>query len=89
MELQLINQIYWVILRSQVPEVPVDGIASATFKYIPPYAGRATFAAKFFSKQLNDCDGFIAFEVMPRPSDVYLNGHSLPREYIVRTNIVP
>lgn len=69
--------------------MPVDGTASATFKYIPPYSGRATFAAKFFSKQLNDVDGFISFEVAPRPNDIYYNGYYRPREYVVRTNVIP
>lgn len=68
--------------------MPVGGIASATFKYTPRFAGRATFAAKFFSKQLSDVDGFIAFEIAPRPSDIYLNGNYRPRDYIVRTNII-
>lgn len=81
--------LFYRFILLQVHEVPVDGIASATFKYLPPYSGRATFAAKFFSKQLNDVDGFIAFEVMPRPSDIYSNGNYHPREYIVRTNVIP
>lgn len=67
----------------------MDGIASATFKYVPPYSGRATLSAKFFSKQLNDVDGFIAFEVEPRPGDVYLNGNYRPRDYIERRNFIP
>lgn len=69
--------------------MPVDGTASATFKYVPPYAGRGTFAAKFFSKELNDVDGFISFEIEPRSSDVYYNGNPRPREYIVRTDVIP
>lgn len=70
--------------------MPVDGTASATFKYRPTYAGRATFAAKFYSKELNDVDGFAAFEVEPRDGDRYLNGsHRRPNEYIVRTNVIP
>lgn len=70
--------------------MPVDGTASATFKYKPPYAGRATFAAKFFSKELNDVDGFVSFEIEPRDEDRYHNGYNRrPNEYIVRTNIIP
>ncbi|XP_031617392.1 annulin isoform X1 [Contarinia nasturtii] len=77
-------------IQLKVSEVPVDGIALASFKYVPPYAGRLTFAAKFVSKQLNDCDGFIAFEAAPRPSDVYANGHHRPRDFVVRrTNVIP
>lgn len=73
----------------QIPEVPVDGTGSATFKYVPPYAGRGTLAAKFFSKELNDVDGFLSFQIEPRPSDVYMNGHTQPRDHIVRTNVIP
>lgn len=83
----VINGIY---LRPQIAEVPVDGTASATFKYRPPYAGPATFTAKFSSKEMNDVDGFTAFEVEPRNEDRYLNGyHRRPNEYIVRTNVIP
>lgn len=87
--IEIVYELKILHFSRQIPEVPVDGIASTTFKYIPPYSGRATFAANFFSKQLNDCDGFISFEVAPRPSDVYLNGNYRPRGYIERRNIIP
>lgn len=73
----------------QIPEVPVDGTGSATFKYVPPYAGRGTLAAKFFSKELNDVDGFLSFQIEPRPGDVYMNGYTRPTDYVVRTNVIP
>lgn len=56
--------------------MPVSGTASATFKYIPPYAGRGTFVAKFFSKELDDVDGYLAFEVLPREEDI-IYGNSI------------
>lgn len=75
----------------QIPEVPVDGIASATFKYVPPYAGKATFAAKFHSKELDDVDGFLAFDVRPRSEDILIsNGlYRSNGEYVIRTNVIP
>lgn len=69
--------------------MPVDGTASATFKYVPPYSGRGSIVAKFFSKELNDVDGFLAFEIEPRPSDIYMHGNNRPRSYIVRTDVIP
>lgn len=75
----------------QIPEVPVAGIASATFPYVPPYAGKATFAAKFFSKELDDVDGFLAFDVRARSEDILINnGHYRANgEYTIRTNVIP
>lgn len=75
----------------QIPEVPVAGIASATFPYVPPYAGKATFAAKFFSKELDDVDGFLSFDVRARSEDILVsNDHYRSNgEYIIRTNVIP
>lgn len=65
------------------------GTASATFKYIPPYAGRGTFVAKFFSKELDDVDGYLAFETLPREEDIIYGSsiHSGNNNTIVRRTL--
>lgn len=76
-------------LELKVPEIPVGGEASATFEFIPPYSGRGTFAAKFTSKELDDVDGFLAFEMQPRPEDILTPNWN--RDYnnvISRTDVV-
>lgn len=40
--------------------------ATATFKLTPKFDGRATIAAKFVSKELEDVDGFLNFMVEPK-----------------------
>ncbi|XP_049802797.1 annulin isoform X1 [Schistocerca nitens] len=40
--------------------------ASVNFKFTPKYDGRATIAAKFTSKELDDVDGFLNFMVEPK-----------------------
>lgn len=75
--------------HSQVADVPISGTTSATFKYVPPYSGRSSFLAKFSSKELDDVDGYLAFEVEPRPEDVLIrNGHHPSSNWDVRTNII-
>ncbi|XP_055683515.1 annulin isoform X2 [Lutzomyia longipalpis] len=75
----------------KIAEVPIDGTAAATFKYTPPYAGRGALAAKFTSKELDDVDGFLAFETQPRPEDVLMSNGSHPRmnEVISRRDVIP
>lgn len=74
---------------SQIPEVPIAGTASATFKFVPPYAGRSTFAARFSSKELDDVDGFLSFEVAPRPEDIiYGTDGRHSNEIIIRRDFV-
>ncbi|XP_037957829.1 annulin isoform X2 [Teleopsis dalmanni] len=63
-------------LRFKIAEIPVSGIAASTFKYVPPYAGRGTLLAKFSSKELDDVDGYIHYEVAPRSEDIISNGAS-------------
>lgn len=70
--------------------MPAGGTASATFKYSAPYAGRATFAARFNCKELDDCDGFLAFEIAPRPEDIIIGTdgrHS--NEIFIRRDVIP
>ncbi|XP_059618771.1 annulin [Phlebotomus argentipes] len=78
-------------LEFKIAEVPVDGTAAATFKYTPPFAGRGAFAAKFTSKELDDVDGFLAFETQPRPEDVIMTNGSHPgmNDIIVRRDVIP
>ncbi|GAB0089081.1 annulin [Sergentomyia squamirostris] len=78
-------------LEFKIAEVPIDGTAAATFKFTPPFAGRGALAAKFTSKDLDDVDGFLAFETRPRPEDVLMtNGsHYGMNDIISRRNIIP
>lgn len=76
-------------LEFKVPEVEVGAAAEATFEFVPPYSGRGTFAAKFTSKELDDVDGFLAFEMQPRPEDILTPNWN--RDYnnvISRTDVV-
>lgn len=45
--------------------VEVGGVASCSFTMVPIVEGRSTIAAKFYSKELEDVDGFINFMVKP------------------------
>lgn len=45
--------------------VAVNGIAECSFSMEPRREGRATIAAKFYSKELEDVEGFINFMVEP------------------------
>ena len=76
-------------MKLQIAEIPVAGTGASTFKYNPPYAGRGTLVAKFNSKELDDVDGFIALEILPRPGDIILNGTTLTNEIIVRSDVIP
>lgn len=76
-------------LEFKIAEVPVDGTAAATFKYIPPFAGRGTLAAKFTSKELDDVDGFLAFEIQPRPEDLINGHHPRMNEVVARRDVIP
>jgi transglutaminase 1 len=57
------------------------------FTFTPPFAGRATLMAKFTSKELDDVDGFLAFEVEPDPDNIIFNevNHGIIR----RTDVIP
>ncbi|XP_015440169.1 PREDICTED: annulin [Dufourea novaeangliae] len=46
--------------------VEVDADAECSFSMVPKFEGRATIAAKFYSKELEDVDGFVNFMVRPR-----------------------
>lgn len=74
-----------VVLK--VPEVSAYGTASATFRYLPRFSGRATFIAKFYSKELDDVDGFLAFEIQPRPEDIIVGTTYHSNGYIRRPSI--
>lgn len=65
----------------------MNGVGTATFTYIPKYSGRATFIAKFYSKELDDVDGFLAFEVDPRPEDMIMTTTYDSDGYIRRASI--
>lgn len=76
-------------LEFKVPEVPVGETAEVSFEFVPPYSGRGTFAAKFTSKELDDVDGFLAFEMQPRPEDILTPNWN--RDYnnvIARTDVL-
>ncbi|XP_012159747.1 annulin isoform X1 [Ceratitis capitata] len=76
-------------LRFKIVEIPVGGTAASTFKYIPPYAGRGTLLAKFNCKELDDVDGYMHYEIEPRPEDIINNGthraHNIIRR---RTDVI-
>lgn len=53
-------------LKLKLPEtVEVGGEARCSFSMVPKMEGRATIAAKFYAKELEDVDGFINFMVKP------------------------
>jgi len=68
----------------QIAEIPVNGVAAATFKYTPPYAGRGTMLAKFTSKELDDVDGYKHYEIEPRPEDLLQPNGSHRSSNIIR-----
>ncbi|XP_055916971.1 annulin isoform X2 [Eupeodes corollae] len=78
-------------LRFKIAEIPVGGTAASTFKFIPPYSGRGTLIGKFNSKELDDVDGYLHFEIEPRPEDIIMNESNVTRtEAIVRrTDVIP
>lgn len=39
---------------------------TVTFSMIPKYEGKMTIAAKFYSSELDDVDGFVDFTVKPK-----------------------
>ncbi|XP_043510721.1 annulin isoform X2 [Frieseomelitta varia] len=53
-------------------QVEVDAYAECSFSMVPKYKGRATIAVKFYSKELEDVDGFINF--MVKPTNAVTNG---------------
>ncbi|XP_053695044.1 annulin [Sabethes cyaneus] len=67
-------------------EVAVDETISNTFSLTPEFVGRATLAVKFTSKDLDDVDGFLAYEIKPRPEDILMNGTE--NEIIARTDVI-
>lgn len=67
----------------------MGGTAASTFKYIPPYAGRGTLLAKFSSKELDDVDGFMHYEIQPRPEDVIMNVNRNSNIIRRRTDVLP
>lgn len=77
-------------LRFKIAEIPVGGTAASTFKFIPPYSGRGTLIAKFNSKELDDVDGYLHFEIEPRPEDIIMNGNGTrTAEVVRRTDVIP
>lgn len=71
-----------------MPDIPVRAMAEGKFEVIPPWSGRHTIVAKFTSKELDDVDGFLAFEAAPQPEDVIVNGNDR-NEVIARTDVIP
>ncbi|XP_065095331.1 annulin-like isoform X1 [Ochlerotatus camptorhynchus] len=67
-------------------EIAVGETISNTFSLTPEFAGRATIAAKFTSKELDDVDGFLAFEAKPRPEDVLME--TTENAIIARTDVI-
>uniref|UniRef100_A0A1A9WAJ9 protein-glutamine gamma-glutamyltransferase n=1 Tax=Glossina brevipalpis TaxID=37001 RepID=A0A1A9WAJ9_9MUSC len=74
-------------LRFRIAEIPVNGTAASTFKYVPPYAGRASLLAKFSCKELDDVDGYTYYEVNPHPDDI-INPYRPTHNIIRRRNDV-
>ncbi|XP_029048718.1 annulin isoform X1 [Osmia bicornis bicornis] len=58
------------IKLSETVEVEAD--AECSFSMVPKFEGRATIAVKFYSKELEDVDGFINF--MVKPAKAVANG---------------
>lgn len=54
--------------------IPPGERAIAAFKFVPPRIGRESFGAKFFSRGLDDCDGFLVFMVEPNREE---NGNAV------------
>lgn len=54
------------------------------FTFTPPFAGRGSLVAKFYSKDLDDVDGFLAFEIQPRAEDVITNGNG----HVMDNNVI-
>ena len=50
-----------------IENVEVGGMAVCRFSMTPDIGGRATIAAKFYSKDLDDVDGYVSFIVRHRP----------------------
>ena len=50
-----------------IDNVEIGGEAVCRFSMIPEFSGRATIAAKFYSKEFDDVDGYIHFMVRTRP----------------------
>lgn len=78
-----------VVLK--VKEIAAGETGAATFRYTPPWAGRGSLVAKFYAKELNDVDGFLAYEVRPRPEDVIMSNEVRPsdgwrREVLLESN---
>ncbi|XP_055638666.1 annulin-like isoform X2 [Toxorhynchites rutilus septentrionalis] len=67
-------------------EIAVSETVSKTFSLTPMFAGRATIVAKFTSKELDDVDGFLAFEAQPRPEDILME--TSKNEIIARTDVI-
>ncbi|XP_058804914.1 annulin isoform X2 [Phymastichus coffea] len=51
--------------------VEVGGKAACRFSMTPGFSGRATIAAKFYSRELDDVDGFLNFMVKHKPYEPY------------------
>ncbi|XP_030383755.1 annulin isoform X2 [Scaptodrosophila lebanonensis] len=78
-------------LKFKIAEIPVGGTAASTFKYVPPYAGRGTLLAKFNSKELDDVDGYMHYEIEPRPGDILHSSGTSRMSNIIRrrTDVIP
>lgn len=72
-----------------MPKIPVNAVVEGKFTVTPPWSGRHTIVAKFTSKQLDDVDGFLAFEAKPRPEDILVNGNRRDNEIVRRTDVIP
>ncbi|XP_057325796.1 annulin-like isoform X1 [Microplitis mediator] len=56
-------------LKIKVPnDVPPGEKVSCKFSMIPKFSGRSTIVAKFYSKELDDVDGFVNFMVLDAPT---------------------
>ncbi|XP_055590397.1 annulin-like isoform X2 [Uranotaenia lowii] len=67
-------------------DIDVEETVSNTFTLTPQFVGRASIAAKFTSKELDDVDGFLAYEIDPRPEDIIMETHD--NEIIERTDVI-
>lgn len=69
-----------------MPDVEPNTFAETRFAYKPPYAGSAKLVAKFTSREMDDVDGFRAFEIAPKPEDVLMP--EAVNETIAKTDII-
>lgn len=70
-----------IILK--VPDIQPKSFAETRFAYRPPYVGSVKLIAKFTAKEMDDVDGFRAFEVAPKPEDMLMTTNGTSNDVIL------